>query len=51
MFRQELDFFTMLFFVDEATITLNGQPVPGRPYLREIWRKSIGGDRNSGVLR
>jgi hypothetical protein len=50
LFGEEVDFFTMLFFVDEATIKLNDQPVTGRPYLRDIWRKSIGGDRSSCVF-
>ena len=50
LFSEEVDFFTMLFFVDEAAILLNDNPVAGRPYLRETWRKSIGGDRSSCVF-
>ena len=49
-FREDVDFFTLLFFAEEASITLNGQPVDGRPYVRDIWRKSIGGDRSSCVF-
>jgi hypothetical protein len=49
-FREGIDIFTILFFVDEATLVLNGKPVAGRPYLRDIWRKSIGGDRSSCVF-
>ncbi len=49
-FREDLDFFTVLFFCDTASIELDGAPVPGRPYPRDIWRKSIGGDRSSCVF-
>ena len=49
-FREDLDFFTLLFFCDTASIELDGAPVPGRPYPRDIWRKSIGGDRSSCVF-
>jgi hypothetical protein len=49
-FSEHTDFFTLLFFVDEAEITFNGQPVKGRPYSRDIWRKSIGGNRSSCVF-
>lgn len=50
LFSEEVDFFTMLFFVDEATILLNGNRVAGRPYLRQTWRRSIGGDRSSCIF-
>lgn len=49
-FREDMDIFTVLFFTDRATISWNGQPVAGRPYQRDIWRKSIGGDRSSCVF-
>ena len=41
--------FTVLFFAEQAEIHLNGRRVPGRPFTREIWRPSIGGDRSSCV--
>lgn len=50
VFREDLDFFTLLFFCDAASIQLNGQTVSGNPYLRDIWNKSIGGDRSSCVF-
>lgn len=49
-FGPDRDFFTLLFFTDEATITLDGELVPGRPYVRDIWRPSIGGERSSCVF-
>ena len=49
-FGLDRDFFTLLFFTDEAAITLNGQPVSGTPYLRDIWRQSIGDERSSCVF-
>lgn len=35
---------------DEGAITLNGRTVEGRPYVRETWKSSIGGDRSSCVI-
>ena len=49
-FGEGVDFFTLLFFVDEASIVLNGQPIAGQPYPRDVWSKSIGGDRSSCVF-
>lgn len=49
-FREGIDFFTLIFFCDEASIRLDGRSAPGRPYLRDIWKKSIGGDRSSCVF-
>ncbi|MBI3942043.1 MAG: hypothetical protein HY326_03450 [Chloroflexi bacterium] len=49
-FREDLDFFTLLFFTEEAQITLNGAAVAGKPYTRDIWSTSIGGDRSSCVF-
>lgn len=49
-FREDLDFFTLLFFTDGASILLNGRNVDGQPYLRDVWKKSIGGDRSSCVF-
>ncbi len=33
---------SLLFFTDEATITLDGRPVRGTPYIRDAWRRAIG---------
>jgi hypothetical protein len=42
--------FTVLCFADEGGILLNGKPVVGRPYLREIWRQSLGKAYSSCVF-
>jgi len=44
------DFFTLLFFAEQASIRVNDVDIPGEPYLRDIWKKSIGGDRSSCVF-
>ena len=49
-FREDLDFFTLLFFCDAASIQLDTRSISGRPYLRDIWKKSVGGDRSSCVF-
>lgn len=49
-FNPYFDFFTLLFFAQEAQIICNGTQVQGAPYLRDIWKKSIGGDRSSCVF-
>ena len=41
---------SLLHFAEESSITLDGRAVAGRPYLRDIWRPSIGGDRSSCVF-
>jgi hypothetical protein len=41
---------TLLFFTASARIVLNGHLIPGQPYLRDIWKPSIGGDRSSCVF-
>ena len=48
--RPDRDVSSLLFFTDEATITVNGRAVVGQPFLRDIWRRSIGGDRSSCVF-
>ena len=50
IFQEDLDFFTLLFFCDAASIQLNGLSISGHPYLRDIWKKSIGDDRSSCVF-
>ena len=34
--------FSLLFFTDRGTITLDGSAVEGEPYVRDDWRRSIG---------
>ena len=43
-------FFTILLFTYESSIELDGHAVPGNPYERDIWIKSIGGLRSSSVV-
>ena len=38
---------SLLHFADESSIELNGRAVDGKPYDRDIWHASIGGDRGS----
>ncbi len=42
--------FSLLHFAEGSTITLDGRSIEGGPYLRDIWRVSIGGDRSSCVF-
>ncbi len=46
-FQKKNDYFTILYFADETRIELDGRRLPGKPYLRDIWKPSIGGDRSS----
>jgi len=46
-FREDRDLFTILFFCKDASVVLNGKPVEGGPYERDIWISSIGGQRSS----
>ena len=50
VFTEGRDFFTVLVFTDVATIEMDGRTAPGKPYLREGWKKSIGGDRSSCIF-
>jgi hypothetical protein len=50
VFGPKTDLFSLLFFASEASIQLNGAKISGGPYVRDIWRKSIGGDRSSCVF-
>ncbi len=45
-----VDIFSLLFFTYDATITHNGTSIDGKPYTRDIWRPTIGGDRSSCVF-
>ena len=38
---------TLLHFADESLIELDGHVIDGKPYIRDIWHESIGGDRSS----
>ena len=49
-FREDRDVYSYLLFTEGGTITLNGRSVEGQPYIREIWKSSIGGDRSSCVI-
>ena len=42
--------FTVLCFTDGGRISLNGEPVIGSPYPREIWRASLGEAHSSCVF-
>ena len=45
-----VEIFSVLYFTSEASITVDGRAVSGKPYSRDIWRASIGGDRSSSVF-
>ena len=49
-FKSDQDVFSHLLFTDEASIRIGDHEVEGQPYRREVWRKSIGGDRSSCVV-
>ena len=42
--------FTILVFADKARIELDGKPVDGDPYPRDIWAKSLGKPMSSCVF-
>ena len=46
-FKVDQDVFSLLFFSDGAEMILNGQPIVGKPFLRDIWHPSIGAERSS----
>lgn len=50
VFREGMDTFTILFFTKEASIELDDKIINGKPFLRDIWWPSIGGDRSSSVF-
>ena len=49
-FKSGTEHYTSLFFADQAEVELDGQPIEGQPYPRDIWRQSIGGMRSSCVF-
>ena len=44
------EIFSLLFFTDETLLTVDGRPIEGKPYARDIWRSSLGGDCSSCVF-
>ncbi len=42
--------YSLLFFTDEASITLDGKDVGGSPYMRDIWVRAIGRPGSSCVF-
>ena len=50
LFKADQDVYSHLLFSDDATICVGDRQVEGRPYPRDIWRTSIGGDRSSCVV-
>lgn len=49
-FGEGSEHFTLLFFTDKATVELDGKRREGKPYPRDIWKPSIGGERSSCVF-
>lgn len=39
--------FTILFFAASGSLSLDGVPVPGQPYKRDVWRKNLGRPHSS----
>lgn len=42
--------FSVLFFTDDATITIDDQPVAGRAYMRDTWQPTLKADKSSCVF-
>ena len=42
--------YTLLFFTGEADVELDGRRIEGKPYVRNLWKPSIGGMRSSCVF-
>ena len=42
--------FTALFFTERASVEVDGQPIPGSPFLRNIWEPHLPGPRSSCVF-
>ena len=49
-FAPGAEFFTILFFTVESALEIDGRVLPGRPYPRDIWEKSVGGHRSSSLI-
>ena len=50
MLFRSTEHFTLLFFTDAASVQRDGQSIEGQPYLHDIWKPSIGGERSSCVI-
>ncbi len=48
--QEKVHIFSLLYFTRDTTLTLDGRPIAGEAYTRDIWRSSIGGDRSSCVF-
>ena len=48
--RNNQEVFSILYFTQEATVELDSNPIEGRPYLRDIWQDTLGGERSSCVF-
>jgi hypothetical protein len=49
-FGTSVEFFTVLFFTMESALELDGRVLPGRPYRRDVWERTIGGERSSSLI-
>ena len=49
-FRPGTEHFTALFFTERASVEVDGQPISGNPFLRDIWRPYLPGARSSCVF-
>ena len=47
---ENMHIFSLLYFTYETEFAVDGNSVEGKPYTRDIWRASIGGDRSSCVF-
>ena len=47
LFAAGSEHFTPLFFTDQASVELDGRPIAGRPFARDLWKPTIGGQRSS----
>ncbi len=49
-FRPGTEHFTLLYFSSQASVEVDGQPIPGKPFLRNIWKPHLPGVRSSCVF-
>ena len=49
-FKDGVDFFTLLLFADESSISLNGRPSEGGPYQVDTWNRAVGGGQRSSCV-
>ena len=48
--QENIHIFSLLYFTTDTALTLDGRPIAGEAYTRDIWHSSIGGDRSSCVF-